>query len=728
MGKEPAGGNFSTPGTLRFGPFQFDVRAGELTKHGLRIRLQEQPFQILRMLLMRPGEIVLREEIRQNLWPDDTVVEFDHSINAAIKRLRDALGESAESPRYVETVARRGYRFIGKLEGILAPQPTLIRAELMEDTTAGPTLPIGEPKRKLIPQRIGIVAMAIAIVALASLLSISLSRKPLVEVPRLRFSIPAPEGTAFTNLYGGATISPDGRFLAFTALRSRALSSTLWLRAADSMDARELPGSDGAVTAFWSPDSKWIAFFANGKIKKIPVSGGSAQVLCDAFVLTDWDSGTWSSEGIIVFSSRGVLHRISADGGLPTVLTKPNAWRQEIGYLAPRFLSAGRRLFYFIDSTDPNTEGLYGTSVDRPEERIRIVGSRSQGEYVPPRPGRSAYLLWVREKTLVAQPFSAERVQLSGSQLPITEDIAVSAAGTGAFWVSNTGLLVYRSGSSEKTRMQWISRAGSALDTIDKDGVYGVPRISPDGRRVAIRNRTDSGNTDVWIYEFSSARMTRQTFDPGAETFPVWSPDGRQLAFSCGGICRGNADGTGPAERLAPEGLTKRLLDWSSDGSYLLYTETHPQTLGDLWVLPLRDGRKPTPFLRTPFNEFYGQFSPDSKWIAYTSDESGREEIYIRSFPDSGSKRQVSNSGGVQPRWRRDGKELFYLAGGNMMAASIRVNAGSLESGPPHVLFPFTNIGGTFYSYDVAPDGNRFLVLQPVGGNSAGALTVLSGW
>jgi Tol biopolymer transport system component len=373
---------------------------------------------------------------------------------------------------------------------------------------------------------------------------------------------------------------------------------------------------------------------------------------------------------------------------------------------------------------------LYEASVDHPEERILIVGTQAKGAYVPPLLGRPGRLLWIREKTLVAQSFSADRLRLSGSPLSVADDIAASSIGDSAFWVSETGILVYRSGNAEKTRMGWIGRNGATISLIGKEGVYGVPRISPDGGRVALRGRTDSGNTDIWVYEFKSDTLTRLTFDPRIDTFPAWSPDGQEVAFSCGGqLCRSNTNGARPADHLTTQGLNgKRLLDWSRDGQYLLYAEADLHTRGDLWVLPLQSGRVAAPFLQTPFNELYGQFSPDSKWIAYSSDESGRQEIYVRYFFAPGGKRQISNNGGTQPRWRRDGKELFYLAGGNMMAASIRMHAGTIESDPPHVLFPISTIGGTFYSYDVSADGNRFLVLQPVGGSGAGALTILSGW
>jgi Tol biopolymer transport system component/DNA-binding winged helix-turn-helix (wHTH) protein len=729
MGKELPGGGVSSAGTLRFGPFEFDVRAGELTRHGSKIRLQEQPFQILRMLLARPGDIVLREEIRQHLWPNDTVVEFDHSINAAIKRLRDALGDSAENPCYVETVARRGYRFIGSLDGVPAPQLRVICPERTDESPPDLTLLGSDANRKLIPRQIRIAATAIAVTSGAVLLYFSFSRQPPPDIPRLRFSIEAPEDTAFTNIYGGAAISPDGRLLVFTALRSRALSSTLWLRATDSLAARELPETQGAATAFWSPDSRWIAFFAEGKLKKIQVSGGLPQTLCDASVLTDWDNGSWSHEGIIVFSSVGTLHRVAATGGLPVALTKLDASRQETLHGSPQFLPDGRHLLLLIGSRDQNTAGLYETSLDRPEERVRIVGTDVKAAYVPPQTGRPGCLLWVRERTLLVQPFNANGLRLSGNPLPLAENIAISSNGTAAFWASDTGLLLYRSGSAVKHRMTWIGRHGASLEQVGKEGVYGVPRISPDGSRVALRARTDSGNTDVWAYQFGNGTMTRLTFDPGVETFPVWSPDGRKLAFECDRqLCRSNANGAGPVERLTYGPNAKYLWDWRGDGRYLLYAEGDPPSRGVFWILPLANDRRPTPFLRTKFHEFYGQFSPDGKWIAYTSDESGREEVYIRSFSASGGWRQISNSGGTQPRWRRDGRELFYLAGGNMMAASIRTKAEGIESESPHVVFPVPGLSGTFYSYDVAADGNRFLVLQPVGGSGAGALTMLSSW
>jgi Tol biopolymer transport system component len=451
--------------------------------------------------------------------------------------------------------------------------------------------------------------------------------------------------------------------------------------------------------------------------------------LCDVSVLTDFDNGTWSRDGTLVFSSGGILHQVPAAGGAPTALTRLDAERHETGHGAPQFLPDGRRLLFVITSSDPNQAGVYETSLDRPGERVRIVATTQKALYVPPRPGRPGYLLHMRERTLLAQPFDADRLHLSGKPSPVAENIAMSSnANTIGFWASQTGLLVYRSGGADKSRLTWIARDGTTIEAIGTEGAFGVPRISPDGSRVAVRDRTDSGNTDVWIYEFKTGAMTRLTFDPAPDTFPVWSPDGRQLAFTCNGeLCRTSADGAGAPERLTSGSNTRYLWDWSRDGRYLLYAETTLQTRGDLWIFPLEPGRRPSPFLTTPFHEFYGQFSPDGQWIAYTSDESGREEVYIRTA-SGGAKRQISNYGGSQPRWRRDGRELFYVRGANLMASRVRITANEVESDSPHMLFSVSHLGQTFYSYDVAPNGNRFLVLRAVGGSAAGALTVLYGW
>lgn len=726
MQRDLRGAPSSAAGPARFGPFEFDLRAGELTKHGSTIRLQEQPFQILRMLLAHPGEIVLREEILCKLWPDNTVVEFDHGINAAIKRLRDALGDSAENPRYIETVARRGYRFIAALDGIaaLSVEPAATPPEPAPALTPRP-----RDDRPGIPWRILTIASAMAAV-IGAVLVYSFSRRDFADTARLRFTIEAPQDTAFTNIYAGAAISPDGAFLAFTAIRSRGSSSTLWIRPTDSLLALELPDTAGASTLFWSPDSQWIAFFTEGKLKKVSLSGTAVQTLCYAAVLGEWDSGTWNRDGAIVFSSGGILHRVQATGGPSAPLTTLNAAHQETSHGAPQFLPDGRRILFVINSSDANNAGVYATSLDHPAERIRILPTAARAVYVGPRAGHPGYLLHTRQRTLLAQPFDADRLRPSGNPFSLAENIVMSSnANATGFWASQTGLLVYRSGGADKTRLTWISRDGSVAEPLGREGAFGVPRISPDGSRVAIRDRTDSGNTDVWVYDLRTGAETRLTFDPAPDTFPVWSPDGRQLAFLCGNqLCRTSASGEGTPERLTSGANSRYLWDWSRDGRYLLYAEMTQQTRGDLWMLPLAPVQRPTALLTTLFHEFYGQFSPNGKWIVYTSDESGREEIYIRPAFGSGAKRQISNAGGTQPRWSRDGRELFYLAGANLMAARVRIKAEDIESDSPHTLFSLSHLGQTFYSYDVEPNGNRFLVLQPVGGSHAGELVVLSGW
>ncbi|HSW50300.1 MAG TPA: hypothetical protein VLH09_09010, partial [Bryobacteraceae bacterium] len=543
--------------------------------------------------------------------------------------------------------------------------------------------------------------------------------------------------TQFAYPYAATAVSPDGRYLVFAA-GSAAGTPSLWLRPLDSLVSRPLQGTERGNLPFWSPDSKSIAFFANGKLKRSEVVGGATQVLCDVQIL---GGGTWSRDGVILFRSPEGLSRVPASGGVPQQVTQRNEARKESGHFMPQFLPDGNRFLYFIRSADSNTQGIYAGSLDRPGERLRLLAANHPAYYVPPRAGRPGFLLWLREQTLLAQGFDLARLRLEGDPTPLTEDILASSGGAAAaFWTSDAGLLVYRTGGvSVKAKLIWMGRDGKRLGEAGNEDRYGSFRISPDGRRLAMGRYDYGNNSDIWVFEFDRGVMTRLTFDPSQDGIPVWSPDGRQVAYFSARsgvrqIFRTDAGGGGKEEQLTnrPNGVLAAY-DWSRDGRHLLYTEVDSKTGNDIWGLPLEGERKPIAVLQTSFSESSAQFSPDGKWVAYQSNESGRTDVYVRAFPVSSGQWQLSSEGGTRPRWRADGKELFFLGPGSdkIMAAGIRVEGANLQSDKPRELFSVSPLDTSLGSpYDVTADGQRFLVWQPSNAEQQGPapLTVVTNW
>jgi eukaryotic-like serine/threonine-protein kinase len=553
-----------------------------------------------------------------------------------------------------------------------------------------------------------------------------------------QFMVDSPPDTTFRNPYAGIAISPDGRFLVYDAAGG-SVTPTLWLRPLDSLVARSLPATDGANFPFWSPDSKSIAFFAAGKLKRVDIAGGAPLVLCDAPIPGNGSvGGAWSRDGVILFGASDGLHRVSASGGVPMLLTRVDAAGQESGHGYPQFLPDGKRFLYFVEGGNSNTQGIYAGSLDRPQNRMQILRTSAKALYAPPVAGHPGYLLWLREQTLLAQRFDAGNLRLEGDPAPLAEDVALGG-NRAAFWTSDAGLLVYRTGlNANKAKLVWIGRDGKRLGDAGPEDSYTSLRLSPDGKRVAI-GRNDSANfDDTWLLEFGRGVFTRLTFDPKRDTWPVWSPDGRQVAFSSNRsgvyqLYRKDSGGAGQEEQLTTGPRGKGLSDWSRDGRYLLYTDNAGQANMDIKALPLEGDRKPIVVLQTPFNEQGGVFSPDGKWIAYQSDESGRVEVYVSAFSPNaataGGKWQVSKQSGSRPRWRGDGKELFYLEQSvKIMAAGIRTTATSVEPDTPRELFPISVPVNIPSPYDVTADGQRFLVEELTSAGRTSPLTVLVNW
>jgi len=592
-----------------------------------------------------------------------------------------------------------------------------------------------EPQGSAQTQRIApwpwTIAACSVIVAVIAFLS--LWRQPQIEERLLQFKIDPPPGTDFLlGAGGGNAISPDGRNVVFVAASSG--SPQLWVRPLDSTVARELPGTEGAQFPFWSPDSRSVGFFANGKLQRLDLSGGPAVTLADA---PNGRGGTWSTLGIIAFtpSAASNLLQVPATGGSVTALTTRDPARGENTHRWPVFLPDGRRLLYLVRGDKPHITGIYLSSVEQPRDKIQVLETSMDAVYSPAHGKHPAYLYWVRQQSLLAQPFDTEHAQFSGDAMPVPGAHIVALApgqGRSSASVSNDGVIFFGTGS-DRYQLTWLNREGKVLSTVGEPDRYAALRISPDGKRIVVVLADSSGNPDTWLLELARGIPSRLTFN-GSFGTGVWSPDGQRIGYHLLNntkLLEKSASGAGQEETVLQSQYTVYLNDWSRDGRYLVYTQLGPEGQSELWLLPLSGDHKPVPFLKSGFNEFQGQVSPDSKWIAYTSDESGRSEVYVQSFPVAGARWLVSNGGGNFARWRRDGGELFYRAfDGKLMAVSIRNVARGLEFGTPAALFRISEPQGQFsYAYDVAPDGQRILALVPrqVAGDSA-SLTVVVNW
>lgn len=501
-------------------------------------------------------------------------------------------------------------------------------------------------------------------------------------------------------------LSPDGRSIAFIASGDGA--SRLWVRSLDSTSAQALPGTEGALNPFWSSDSRSLGFFANLKLKRIDLGGGQPQILAD--VITPAAQGAWSEEGVILFP-RGAgtpLSRVPASGGHAMEATKLG--NGQTGHRVPRFLPGGRR-FLFMSFGTP--QALWLGSLDGGEPR-RIAtmtpGTDSAAEYLAP-----GWLVCVRQAVLTAQRFDAGRGQLFGEPVMLAQAVGVDQSTlAGSFSVSPAGAIAWRSGGgADRRQLLWFNRSGQNVGAFGGPDEFNTryPEFSPDGKRVAVA-RGPLGSSDIWIEE--GTRASRFTFGQGSSHYTIWSPDGARVVFSS--IRKGDADlyqkpanGSGSEEVLLHSADGKRPNSWSPDGRFILYESSLNN--GDLMALPLTGDRKPFPFLSTPFNEQQGVFSPDGKWVAYQSDESGRDETYVRPFPGPGGQWQISTGGGTSPRWRADGKELYYVAPDDkLMAVPVVTQGAALAPGTPAALFQtHTPPRALRPQYDVSRDG-RFLI------------------
>ena len=509
-------------------------------------------------------------------------------------------------------------------------------------------------------------------------------------------------------------IAPNGHTVALVAYQESARKNALWIYEVGSAEARTLADTHGATFPFWSADGQSLAFFADGKLKKLDVSGGPVQTLCDA---PAGRGGTWNKDGVIVFTPDGQngmgLYRVSASGGTPTAISKPDPNRGEQSHRWPQFLPDGRHYLYmganFSGRRDVNA--IFVGSLDSSEKHF-VVEATGNAAYAAP-----GYLLFPQERTLFAQRFDQKRFSLTGQPAAILTDIQYQAnIGRAQYAASDSGSLLAQLGSGViVSQPVWFDRKGNEVGTVDMPGVYANLSLAPNSRSVAV-DRTDpaSLNQDVWTFDLQRRSAKRLTFDPAPDVAPVWSPDASQLVFASNrklvfDLYEKNSDGAQEEKPILPDDFNKQPNDWSRDGKYILYVRDR-----DLWFATIPE-LKSSLFLKAPSLLRNGQFSPDGTWVAYASNETGKWEIYVTSFPEARGKWQVSTGGGEQPRWRGDGKELFYLSSDyKMMAVPVKTGA-NLDAGPPVALFQSTPrqpvATNDQFAYDVTRDGQRFLIL-----------------
>ncbi|HUR97058.1 MAG TPA: protein kinase [Pyrinomonadaceae bacterium] len=539
------------------------------------------------------------------------------------------------------------------------------------------------------------------------------------EQPRkqtMRFGIAPPEKTFFNESFA---LSPDGQLIAFVA-RGMAGETSLWIRPFNSVEARQLPGTEGAAFPFWSPDSRTVGFFAGARLKKIEAAGGPTQSLADAS--SDPRGGTWTPDGTIIFApgTTSPLMRVSATGGAVSELTKLNTEIGQSSHRWPSMLPDGKHLLYFGRGGLPDVQGIYVTSVESPQPSL-ILASAVAGSFTTV--DGDGYLLFVREGTLMAQRFDPDRLELTGEATPMVEDLLSFPGEVGPTAYSAVsaaaGNLLYRTGDQQTTRLTWYDRSGKVLETVTEPGGYHEPSLSSDDSKVLF-GRNEGRGQDIFLQDLSRGNATRLTFDPESDATGVWSPDETQVVFTSNRLAknalyRKSASGAGTEEMLTSDDTGIYPDHWSRDGKYLLYEKNGgAKTKVDLWILPMTGEPKPFPYLETAFEEAHAQFSPDGRWVAYTSGESGRAEVYIQSFPVGGGKWQISTAGGDQPEWRSDGKELFYAAPDRSIVAVSITQGTTMEIGRPVVLFqtvmPVSGITDDRNNYVPSRDGQRFLV------------------
>ena len=735
---------------IRFGVFEVDSQAGELRKQGLKIKLREQAFQVLSLLLERPGQVVSREELQNKLWPADTFVDFDRGLNKAINHLRDALGDSAENPRFIETLPKRGYRFIAPVEEstvsftpstpVLTEEAPLTISNIDSNVTDAPAK-TAEAAHQVAPRRFAPVTLlwvGAGLLVGMGLISVTSLWRPSrsVDQPMMRFTDDlGPEAIRGKGPLGDILhpiISPDGTRMVFP-VKGAGDMYRLATRILDQPATVVLPETEGAEGPFFSPDGQWIGFFAGGKMKKVAVQGGPVVTLCEIGTAR---GGSWGSDGTIIANlDRVHLFSVPSTGGKTQIVGKPEEHGEQ-SWGNPQILPGDDRILFTgsaaISSAAADSSNIEVLSLNSGQVKIVQRGGYF-GRYVP-----SGHLLYIHGGTLYGVGFDLAHLETRGKPVPLVENLT-NPAGLGRFDFSQTGTLVYFNDPQVLAPVSWIDSSGSVLPLLNTPAQAETPRLSPDGKQLAV---TIGG--DLSVYDLERGALRKLTNDAALNRRPIWTPDGKSIIFTSDNpspegeyfIWWSRADGSGQPERLFADKTPLQPRSVAPDGQRIAFLRTNDSTF-TIWILSLDltdpDRAKPGKlerFLREPVNQVDPVFSPDGRWIAYVSMTRNMPDVVVRRFPSSSSspRWQISTGRGKFPIWSRSSRELYYLDGdSHIMAVRYQTSDDVFTAEKPRQWSStplFRPLNNSLWNLDVAPDGQRFVALTLPTVSTTNAATV----
>jgi Tol biopolymer transport system component/DNA-binding winged helix-turn-helix (wHTH) protein len=730
------------PAAYTFLNVTLDMRRQLLVRGTDEIRLRPRAFDVLRYLVANAGRLVSKQELMDAVWADVAVT--DDSLVQCLIEIRRGLGEAEGC---ITTVRGRGYLLDCDVQpssdaDSSVPEEALASAPVVNSAAAAQVVSqTGDSRFRWMRTRPLVTVLGLVALVSASIVAVALLRSD-VPIGRqanvVRFTISPPPGTAFgagpwsalvwANIETtGIALSPDGSELVFVATDPSGRRN-IWLRPLTTLDARQIPATEGATSVFWSPDSRSIGFFAGGKLKRLDLSGSGAVTVCDVPEGTGL-YGTWGRDDILFAAPEGhEIFRVPVEGGSPARELVPDRTAREISVGWPLFLPDGLRFLYLARL--PDREGRVKLA-EPGKPTVPILSAISNVQWVDP-----DYLVFAREGTLMAQRFDLVERRLVGDVLLLAASVQYSRSTARTnFSTSQTGALVYQA-NSDLTQLVWYDRSGREVGRMEPQGDYYRHRISPEGHRVLF-HRADPrlGTTDLWMRDLVRGveGETRLTFDPSSEVSGVWLPDGRSVIFAAERngpphLFQKELEGGAETELLPSTQRRQAPTDISPDGRIVAFEQISDRGDYDLWTLRLDGPRRPTPLMTSTFNERGLRFSPpDGRFVTFTSDESGRAEVYVAPWPVLSARTRVSSGGGSAAQWSRDGRELYYAsADGYLMAVPIHAQP-SLEIGVPFRLFPMQ--GKWFWrDFDLSPDGKKFLAIVPQVMANEQPLTAVLNW